>query len=156
MEPLEYTVARHEFFQDFKPQHLKIFQDCVSDAHYGRGQFLLRQGQGAERFFIIRKGEVRLELLAPEGGPIPIQTVGPGEIVGWSWIIPPYLSTFDARAVDRLHVIVFDAFALRRKCEQDFELGYRVLQKFTAALTARFDAVRTKLIECHIRQERGY
>ena len=83
MEPLEYTVARHEFFQDFKPQHLKIFQDCVSDAHYGRDQFLLRQGQGAERFFIIRKGEVRLELLTPEYGSLPIQTVGPGEIVGW-------------------------------------------------------------------------
>ena len=156
MEPLEHTIARHEFFRDFKPQHLKIFQDCVSDAHYGRDQFILRQGQGAERFFIIRKGEVRLELQTPESGSIPIQTIGPDEIVGWSWIVPPYKSAFDARAVEHLHVIVFDTNELRRKCEQDFELGYRVLQKFTAALSSRFDTVRAMLIDYHIRQERGY
>jgi len=156
MEPLQYTIARHEFFQDFKPHHLKVFQDCVSDAHYGRDQLLLRQGQGAERFFIIRKGEVRLELHTPENGSLPIQTVGPGEIVGWSWIVPPYKSAFDARAVEPLHVIIFDTNELRRKCEQDFELGYRVLQKFTLALSTRLDAVRAKLVEYHIRQERGY
>jgi CRP-like cAMP-binding protein len=156
MEPLQFTIARHEFFQGFKPHHLKLFQDCVSDAHYGRDQFLLRQGQGAERFFIIRKGEVRLELITPESGSIPIQILEAGEIVGWSWIIPPYKSTFDARAVEHLHVLVFDASELRRKCEQDFELGYRVLQKFTLALSARFDGARAKLVEYHIRQERGY
>jgi CRP-like cAMP-binding protein len=156
MEPLQYTIARHEFFRDFKPQHLKIFQDCVSDARYGRDQLLLRQGQGAERFFIVRKGEVRLELLTPENGSVPVQTIGPGEIVGWSWIIPPYKSTFDARAIEPLHVLVFDASELRRECEQDFELGYRVLQKFTLALSTRLEAVRAKLVEYHIRQERGY
>ncbi|MFA6003644.1 MAG: cyclic nucleotide-binding domain-containing protein [Elusimicrobiota bacterium] len=156
MEPLQYTIARHEFFRDFKPQHLQIFQDCASDGRYGRDQFLLRQGQGAERFFLIRKGEVRLELLTPEYGPIPIQTVGPGEVVGWSWIVPPYKSSFDARAVEALHVIVFDTSELRRRCEQDFELGYRVLQKFTAALSLRLDAVRARLVEYHVRQERGY
>jgi len=156
MEPLQYTIARHEFFRDFKPQHLSIFQDCVSDGRYSRDQFLLRQGQGAERFFIVRKGEVRLELLTPEHGSIPIQTIGPGEIVGWSWIIPPYLSTFDARAVEAVQVITFDASELRRQCERDFELGYRVLQKFSLALSTRLDAARAKLVEYHIRQERGY
>ncbi|MFA6028900.1 MAG: cyclic nucleotide-binding domain-containing protein [Elusimicrobiota bacterium] len=156
MEPLEYTVARHEFFKDFKPQHLKIFQDCAADARYSRDQFLLRQGQGAERFFILRKGEVRLELLTPENGHIPIQTLGPGEVLGWSWIIPPYQSTFDARVVEAAHVIVFDATTLRKRCEQDFELGYRVLQRFSLALSARLEAARTQLVDYHIRLERGY
>jgi len=156
MEPLQYTIARHEFFRDLKPHHLEIFQDCASDARYGRDQFLLRQGQGAERFFIIRKGEVRLDLVTPESGSIPIQTVGPGEIVGWSWIVPPFKSTFDARVVEPLHAIVFETGALRRKCEQDFELGYRVLQKFTYALSTRLDAVRAKLVEVHVHEERGY
>jgi CRP-like cAMP-binding protein len=156
MEPLEYAIARHEFFRDFKPQHLRLFQDCVSDAHYGRDQLILRQGQGAERFFIIRKGEVLLELQSPDGSRLPIQTVGPGEIVGWSWIVPPHKSVFDARAVEHLQVLVFDAGELRRRCEQDFELGYRVLQKFTSALSTRLDAVRAKLLEYHVRVERGY
>jgi len=156
MEPLEYAVANHEFFQDFKPEHLQLFQDCAGDAHYRKDQYLLHQGQENERFFIIRKGEVRLELTTPEYGTFPIQMVVQGEILGWSWIMPPYQSIFDARANEPTHVIAFDCRSLRRRCEIDFEFGYRVLQKFSLALSSRLDATRAKLIEYHIRLERGY
>ena len=155
LRPIDTIIARHEFFKEFRPEHLEILQACAQEARYNRDQYLTRQGQGAERFFLIRKGLVRVELLGDDGKPIPIQTVGPDEIVGWSWMVPPYRWNFDVRAQETTIAIVFDGSALRKNCEKDFELGFRILQRVNTALHQRLAAMRGQLLELHSKWEFG-
>ena len=149
MRPIDDIIARHEFFKDFRPDHLEILQQCAEEERFNRDQYLVRQTQGAERFFLIRKGSVNVELTPEDGKPILIQSLGPNEIVGWSWMHPPYRWSFDARAAEPTVVIVFDGASLRRHFEKDFEFGYRLSQRVNHALLQRLEALRQRLLELH-------
>lgn len=149
MRPIDDIIARHEFFKDFRPDHLELLQSCAEEKRFNRDQYLLRQGQGAERFFLIRKGEVHLELVSPEGRRISMQVLGPGDIVGWSWMVPPYKWSFDAQAVETTIAIVFDGAALRKRCEKDFEFASRIQGKICEALTRRLVAACEQILELH-------
>jgi len=153
LRPIDSIIARHEFFKEFRRDHMEIMQACAEEVRFNRDQYLVRQGQGAERFFLIRKGQVRVELVGEDKKPIPVQTVGPNEIVGWSWMIPPYRWSFDVRAQEPTIAIVFDGSALRKTCEKDFELGFRLLQRVNFALLQRLEALRAQLLEIHSKWE---
>ncbi|HBL18416.1 MAG: hypothetical protein A2X36_14405 [Elusimicrobia bacterium GWA2_69_24] len=147
MRPVDDFIRNHPIFQDFRPDHLELVTSVAEEMRFTRDQYLLRQGQGAERFFIIRKGLVRIELLSKEGETIPIQEVGPGDLLGWSWLLPPYKWGFDARAAETTLALVFDGASLRKKCEQNFEFGFRFLQVISMALSRRLDVTRAHLLE---------
>jgi len=87
---------------------------------------------------------------------IPIQEVGPGELLGWSWLLPPYKWGFDARAAEATIVVVFDGASLRSKCEQNFEFGFRFLQLINIAISQRLDATRSQLLEFHSQRPRPW
>ena len=91
------------------------------------GERLLREGEPADEFFLIRRGAVAIETEVPGRGAVTLETLEPGEILGWSWLVPPYRSAFGARALDAVHVIVLDGACLRGKCERDPALGYALL-----------------------------
>lgn len=80
---------------------------------------------------------------------MPIQTVGPGEVVGWSWLLPPYRWQFDGRAVDAVEGVVFDGAWLRQQCEQDHELGYSLLRQMVAVISSRLAATRLQRLDIY-------
>ena len=76
-----------------------------------------------------------------------IQTVGPGSMLGWSWLIPPYRWSFDARAVAPTSVIVVDGERLREACESDLKLGYELMKRFANNEFDMFGLGRTILCD---------
>ena len=149
MKTLEPYMAEHPFLQNLEPQHLNILVGCASNVRFDAGQFILRDGEEANNFYIIRHGKVSLEIFTPDRGPITIQTIGEGEVLGWSWLIPPYHWHYDARALELTRAIALDGKCLRMKCEQDHDLGYELLKRFAHLITQRLEATRIQLLDVY-------
>jgi CRP-like cAMP-binding protein len=147
MRTLEGVLAQHPFFGGLDPRYLELAVGCASNVRFNAGELLFQEGREANRFYLIRAGKIALEIYVPGRGSLTIQTLGEGEILGWSWLIPPYNWRFDARAAEMTRAIVFDGKCLRDKCEQDHELGYELLKRVTAGLGERLDATRYQLLE---------
>ncbi|WP_244896702.1 cyclic nucleotide-binding domain-containing protein [Paraburkholderia phenazinium] len=116
---------------------------------FATGHYLFREGEPANEFFLIRHGKVALEIVAPGQQPIVVTTLGSDEIVGASWLVPPYRWTFDARAVELTRAIGIDAECLRGKCEADHDLGYEMMKRFLPVFLKRLDATRLQLLDVY-------
>lgn len=142
-------LAEHPFFEGLSPAHIDIIAGCAKNVRFLSGEVLCREGDGADRLWVVRQGHVAVETHAPQTGPIVIATVGEGEILGWSWLLPPYLWRFQARAVELTRAIELDAFCLRTKCEADHDLGYEILKRFADVIAQRLDAARLQLVDLY-------
>jgi CRP-like cAMP-binding protein len=116
---------------------------------FNAGEFLLEEGKEANTFYLIREGKVSLEVVIPGRGAVTFETLGGGEMLGWSWLIPPYRWRFDARAVHMTRAIAFDGKCLRAKCEDDHEMGYDLVKRVSASLGERLDATRFRLLDMY-------
>jgi CRP-like cAMP-binding protein len=149
MENLKTTLAEHPFMQNFDVHHLELVTGCASNVKFNAGSYLFREGENAEKFYIIRSGKVAIELYAAERGIIPIQTVGRGEILGWSWLIPPYTWHFDAKALELTRAIALDGKCLRKKCETDLALGYEFMKRIAYIMEERLTSTRLQLLDVY-------
>lgn len=149
MAGLERILAEHPFFAGFSPEYSQLVAGCARNHRFDAEQFLFHEGDQANEFFLIRQGKVALEISAPGREPIVIATLGAGEIVGASWVIPPYRWTFDARAVELTRAIGIDAACLRRKCEADHHLGYEMMKRFLPIIVKRLHATRLQILDVY-------
>jgi CRP-like cAMP-binding protein len=149
MEDIEHILARHAFFAGFAAEHSQIVAACARNHRYDAGEYLFREGGSATEFFLIRHGQVALEISAPGQTPIVFATLGEGEIVGASWLVPPYRWMFDARAVVLTRAIGIDAACLRGKCEADHDLGYEMMKRFLPILVQRLHATRLQILDVY-------
>lgn len=149
MAGLERILAEHPFFAGFSPEYSQLVAGCARNHRFDAEQFLFHEGDQADEFFLIRQGKVALEISAPGREPIVIATLGAGEIVGASWVIPPYRWTFDARAVELTRAIGIDAACLRRKCEADHHLGYEMMKRFLPIIVKRLHATRLQILDVY-------
>jgi CRP-like cAMP-binding protein len=149
METLEPVLAEHPFLKGLDSRHLKLIVGCASNVRFDPGQFLFREGEEANQFYIIRHGKVAVDVFGAARGSITIQTIGEGEVLGWSWLIPPYQWHFDARAVELTRAIALDGKCLRTKCEEDHDLGYELLKRFSHIIEQRLEATRLQLLDVY-------
>lgn len=149
METLEAILAKHPFFDRLEQRHLDLLVGCASNVRVDAGQFILREGEEANHFYLIRHGKVALEIFAGHRGPITVETLEDGDIVGWSWLFPPYRWRFDARAVEITRAIALDGKCLRTKSEQDHDLGYELLKRFARIVEERLQATRLQLLDVY-------
>jgi CRP/FNR family cyclic AMP-dependent transcriptional regulator len=149
METLERILAAHPFFEGLDPGHLALLVGCATNMRFDPGTYLCRAGQEANQFFLVRDGRITLELAAPGQAPLVLQTLGPGDILGWSWLIPPYHWMFDAVAVDQTRAIALDGKCLRGKCEADHDVGYELLKRFAHIMESRLQATRLQLLDLY-------
>ncbi len=149
MENLESILAEHPFFQGLKEDHLNLIVGCASNVRFDAGKYILREGEEANTFYLLRFGKVALELVTPNKGAIIIETLDQGDILGWSWLIPPYMWRFDAKAIELTRAIAIDGKCLRRKVEADHDLGYEIMKRFSELLSKRFEATRFQLLDMY-------
>lgn len=149
MEDLKNILTTHPFFGGMKPEHLQLLVGCASNVRFDAGKFILREGEEANEFYLLRHGKVALEVYAPERGPISIQTLGEGDILGWSWLVPPYRWKFDARVVEMTRAIALDGKCLRQKSESDCQLGYELLKRFSQVMVDHLQAARLQLLNVY-------
>lgn len=141
--------ADHPFVAGLAPHHLEILVACARTVRLDVGGVLAREGDPADALFLIRSGRAAIELHTPGRGPAPIETIGPGGAVGWSWIVPPHRWTYDARALEPLEAIVLDAERLRQACTRDHEFGYQILTRLLAVIAERLSATRVQLLDLY-------
>lgn len=149
MQTLEPILSEHPFFQGIDRKYLSLLAGCASNVVFHPNEYLMREGEPANHFYIIRQGRISIEIAAPGQGTIPLQTVGEGEILGWSWIVPPYRWHFDGRAIEQTRAIALDAVCLRGKCEADHDLGYDLLKRFAIVMAQRMSATRLQLLDLY-------
>jgi CRP-like cAMP-binding protein len=149
IETLEKLLAEHPFFKGLKKEYLELIIGCARNVFYKPGEFIFREGEEANEFYVIRDGKVSLEFSSPGKEPIVIQTLEDGEVLGWSWLVPPYYWHFSARAVEPTRAIALDGKCLRTKCEEDHSLGYELLKRFVTIVEQRLQATRIQLLDLY-------
>lgn len=147
MPPLAEAIASHHFAADMKPEHLKKLLDVAMFKQFERDQIVFREGEPANRFYLICHGKIALES-RNSGQPVTVvQFVGEGEVLGWSWLFPPYYWHFDARAVEPTSAIFFYGTRLRKQSEEDPDFGYELMKRVAAVVIKRLQIVRVQLLQ---------
>jgi CRP/FNR family cyclic AMP-dependent transcriptional regulator len=149
MEDMQHIVGAHPFFAGLDDAFLQLVAGCARNTRFEAGQYLFHEGDPADRFYLLRHGRVALELSAPDRGTLTFQTVPEGEIVGVSWLIPPYRWTYDARATELVRAVAIDASCLRGKCEADHHLGYDMMKRFMPILIQRLHATQLQVLDLY-------
>ena len=147
METIEATLHDVPLFQGLADEELELIAGCGSNVRFVEGEFLFRDGEEASTFYLLRHGTVALEMFVPARGPVTIETLDPGEVVGWSWLFPPYQWHFDARAMTLVRATSFDGACLRAKCESDTRLGYDLMSRFAQIVIGRLQSTRLRLLD---------
>ncbi len=145
-EPLGTRVALHPFLAGMNHTQLTLLTDCAVARHFNMGQTILREGEFANGFYLIETGRVALESEAGFGESILIQTIGAGDLLGWSWMFPPYVWQFTARAIEPTAALFFYAAILREYCEKDHSLGYELLKRISAVMVTRLHAAHDQML----------
>jgi CRP-like cAMP-binding protein len=149
IEPLATRVGLHPFLAGMNHTHLALLTDCAATRHFNTGQTILRQGEFANGFYLIETGRVLLESETGLGQSIAIQTIDPGDLLGWSWMFPPYVWQFTAQAVEPTTALFFYAAILREYCEKDHSLGYELLKRISAVMVTRLQAAHDQMLSLY-------
>ena len=149
MQQLAEVLTTIPFFAGLRPEELETVAGCGQNVGFHAGQHLFREGDPADTFFLVRHGIVALDTYVPNRGALTVDTVGPGEIAGWSWLLSPHRWHFTGRAVEPVRAVQFDGTCLRGKCESDPLLGYDLLSRFARVLVERLQATRFQLMDVY-------
>lgn len=127
-------------------EQLSTLAECAMLKQFGENELICREQEPANRFYLIQEGKVALESEGIENQIVGIQTIGAGEVLGWSWLFPPYHWHFNARATEKTNAIFFYGTRLREWCDRDHDLGYELIQRMAAAGIQRLQSTRRKLV----------
>ncbi len=149
METMDQILAEHPFLKDLAPEYLQLLAGCAKNVRFNEGEVIFRENGEANEFYLIRHGKVALDIYAPPRGTLTIETLREGDILGWSWLIPPYKWRFEARAVELTRALALDGACLRGKCEADKALGYELLKRFSGVIAQRLESTRLQLLDLY-------
>jgi CRP-like cAMP-binding protein len=145
---LEADVAAHRFLIGMSEHHIHLLADCAMHSHFEAGHVVFREGETANRFYLIERGKVALES-STLGEPVRIEEIHDGDLLGSSWIFPPYAWHFTARSIEPTSAIFFYGTVLREYCEKDSALGFELFKRMSAVMLRRLQAARQKLLNVH-------
>ena len=140
-------LAAHDFFSALNEDYIKLLSEFVTERQVAKGEVLFQQGKIADKFYLVRKGQVSVQVPALVGPPLELQILGDNQILGWSWLIPPYRWNFLARATEDTELLEFDGRAILARCEKDPKFGYELLKRFTALMSERLNVARQKMMD---------
>lgn len=149
MTNLASVLQEHIFFEGLKPEYVELLVECASNVRFEANQLIFRQGEHADRFYLLRQGKVAIEISAPGQPAIVVKTLTDHDVIGWSWLFPPYCWQFDARAVELTRAIALDGRCLRGKCEADPVLGYELMKRFSSIMLETLQATRLQLLDLY-------
>ena len=149
-ESMATRVALHPFLAGMGRSQLALLIDCAMAADFDAGEVILREGAVANRFYLIESGKVVTESGEEFGEPlVVVGTIGAGDLLGWSWMFPPYVWHFTARAIEPTKAIFFYGAILREYCEKNHSLGYELFKRIAPVMLRRLQAARKKMLSIH-------
>jgi CRP-like cAMP-binding protein len=140
------ALAGHPFLHGMSRDHLAVLAEAACDVTFPARHRLFEDGGSASRFWLVQSGHVNLDLHVPGQGQVRIDTIGIGELLGWSWLFPPYKWAFGAVAASPVEAFEFDARTVRARCASDPELGYELTRRLALVVAKRLQATRVRLI----------
>jgi len=149
VKTLETLIAESPVFAGLTQEQLEFIVGCAQNVHFEESQKIAKAGAAADTFYLIRAGEVALDLVVPNRNSVRIDTVEAGQVLGWSWLIPPHVWNYDITATGLVRAVAFDGACLRDKCDSDPVLGYALLRRFAEVLSGRLQATRFRLLDIY-------
>jgi CRP/FNR family cyclic AMP-dependent transcriptional regulator len=139
-------VSKQPFFKGLGARHLQILANLAMEMEFKPGRYIIREGDPSNRFYLILAGKVELQSEAAEQEMIPVQTLGPGDDLGWSWLFPPYTFRASGQAVEPTKTIFFYGTRLRQQCEEDHDLGYEIMKRIAQVAIHNMDVTHRTLV----------
>ena len=149
MDTHESLMADHAFFKGLAVPYLDALSHIATHVSYNHDAYLFHEGEQATHFYLIKEGKIVLETFAPERGVIPIETIAAGEVLGWSWLFPPYRWHFSAHAIEPVQAIALDGVTLRTMSEKDPTFGYEFTRRVAYIIMQRLQATRLQLLNVY-------
>jgi CRP-like cAMP-binding protein len=149
VQTIEQLLDEAPALQGLAPEHRATLVGCASNCVFADGERIMREGDPSDAFYVIRDGAVALETEVPGRGTIVVHTLHDDELLGWSWLVPPYRVAFDARSLGTTHAIALDGACLRGKCEADPALGYELLKIVSTVFVERLHDTRVRLLDLY-------
>ena len=149
IKPIEQLIEEHPFFAALSPDQIGLIAGCGTNVVFSEGTMISREGEPADEFYVIRRGRIAVSTFIPSNGDLVLQTLDQGDVMGFSWLFPPFTWAFDSRAVQEVHAISLDGKCLRGKCDNDTALGYDLMKRFAAIMIDRLRATRLQLIDVY-------
>lgn len=153
MKEIEALIREHPVFQGLGAEYIKLIAGCGKNVRFDGGALIFREGEPADLFYMIRHGHVALQTSFPGQAPRTLQTLAGGEVLGWSWLFPPYRCHCDAKALDVVRAVALDGACLRGKCDEDHQLGYEMMKRFSHIMLERLQATHLQLLDVYGRPE---
>lgn len=148
-ESIARLVANHPLLSGLPGDTVELVAGCARNMAFEPGELLLVEGEPADTLYLLRRGRVTLEVRSPGRGAMVLDTLTPGQVLGWSWLFPPYRWSFDARALDRVGALSVDATCLREKAEADPAFGYELMKRLGAVILERLQRTRLRLLDLY-------
>lgn len=145
-EPIENVIRQHSFFKGMKPAYLTILTKGAKEMSYEAGQTLFEEGEPANRLFLVQSGEIVIEAHEPGDGAAVIEALREGDVLGWSWLLPPFTWHLRARAIEPSTVIVLDGAHLLVAAEENHSFGYDLMKRVAQLAVRRMQATRRQLV----------
>jgi CRP/FNR family cyclic AMP-dependent transcriptional regulator len=149
VKTLDAVIAESPVFAGLTQEQLEFIAGCAQNVHFEAGQTIAKRGDAADAFYLIRVGEVALDIDIPNKKSMRIDTVEAGQVLGWSWLIPPYQWNYDVTANELVRAVSFDGACIRGKCASDTELGFALLMRFSQVIVGRLQACRLRLLDIY-------
>jgi CRP/FNR family transcriptional regulator, cyclic AMP receptor protein len=149
-ETMMTRVSLHPFLAGLSATHQALLADCAVSVRFHKGEIILREGERADRFFLLETGQVTLESERAEDKLLLVDTIGAGDLLGCSWMFPPYTWQFTARATAPTRALLFIGSILRDYCEHDHSLGYQLLKRMTAVMVRRLQKARRQMLSIQV------
>ena len=153
IQGLEHLLEAHPLFQTIDVSSMRVIIGCAANEHFAAGDYIYREGGNADKCYLLRHGAVALEVHIPGRESLCVDTLHESDILGWSWLMPPYRWSLDARALQLTRAISLDAKCLRDKMQDDHHLGYELYRCFMPVVAKRLQAARLQLIDMYGKPE---
>ena len=149
MQTLDELIAEAPVFAGLKPEYIQLISSWGRLIDMDGDEYVLREGERAQTFYIIRRGAIALEVRGAGRAVLVVDTKHDGDIVGWSWLFAPYRWVFDGRTIEPCSLVAIEGARLRDRCEEDHEFGYQLMRRFASVVQQRLHRTRTQLLDVY-------
>ncbi|MFO0564574.1 MAG: cyclic nucleotide-binding domain-containing protein [Polyangiaceae bacterium] len=149
IESLARSLADQPFCKELTQAQVEFLAGCAKNARFAAGEYVVREGQLADAMFLIRSGRIAIESHVPTKGSIQVDSLGPGDVLGWSVLLPPFRWHLDARALEPTLAFSLDANCVRGKVQADHSFGYAFTLRLLAEASQRLAQARLQQLDVY-------
>jgi CRP-like cAMP-binding protein len=142
-------LSQHPLFVDLSLSTVELISRYAHDVAFEPGQVILSEGGLAGALYLLQNGQVALSARSPGKGNLLVQTLGGGEVLGLSWLFPPFQWRFDAYALDFVEALAVEGPGLRASLDDDPVFGYQVLKRVAPIVLQRLQQTRLRLLDLY-------